>query len=92
LAERPFLVSDAERDASEYSTKEAITCQGDLSNCLGSQCYSVRYRVQLATAMLEEPLASQETTEVLMADGSVSTARISTLPFDFEQLDLIPAV
>jgi dimethylsulfoniopropionate demethylase len=92
LAERPFLVSDAERNASKYSSEEAITCQGDLTSCLGSQCYSVRYRVQLATAMLEEPFASQETIEVLMADGSVSTARVSTLPFDFEQLDLIPAV
>lgn len=92
LAERPFILSEDERDTSHYSSEEAITCQEDLTSCLGSQCYSVRYRVQLATAMLEEPLASQDTVDVLMADGTVSTARISTLPFDFEQLGLIPAV
>jgi len=92
MAERPFPLSDTQQASPTYSTEEAITCQSDLTHCLGSQCYSVRYGVQLATAMLEEPLASQESTEVLMADGSTSTALITTLPFDFERLGLNPAV
>lgn len=52
-----------------------------IQHCLGSQVYSPRYNVQLATAMLDEPLASDESCETVMADGTVAIARICALPF-----------
>lgn len=95
MAERPFVVLDrvaaagsagpdsAGPDAGKMPLPEAVTCQSDLGHCLGSQAWSPRYRRQIATAMLEEPLASEVVTEVQLADGSRASARICRLPFDF---------
>lgn len=92
LAEQPFLMPAGDELPEAHSFTEAILRHSELAHCLGSQCYSPKYQVQLATAMLDEPLASKETTEVMLADGDVCTARICALPFDFDQLDLKPAV
>lgn len=78
LAEQPFGTE----------LVEAIPQQNDLGHCLGSQCWSPRYKVQIATAVLEEPLASEASCEVLLADGRNVTAAITSVPFDFEQLGL----
>ncbi len=82
LAEQPF--------GSEVS--EAIPRQLDLTHCLGSQCWSPRYKVQIATAILEEPLASETHCNVLLADGTQVTAQICSVPFNFEQLGVKAAV
>ncbi|MFK7993869.1 MAG: dimethylsulfoniopropionate demethylase [Granulosicoccus sp.] len=63
------------------SLPEDISQQSVLRHCLGSQVYSPRHRVQLATATIDEPLASESSCEVLMADGELVIARICTLPF-----------
>lgn len=60
---------------------EDVPMQALVQHCLGSQVYSPRFGMQLATAMLDEPLASDASCEVLMADGSVATARLCSLPF-----------
>ena len=60
---------------------EDVPMQGLVQHCLGSQVYSPRFGMQLATAMLDEPLASSASCDVLMADGSVATARVCELPF-----------
>jgi len=80
FSEQPF----ARQLGLSYSTlhlPEDIAQQSVLRHCLGSQVYSPRHRVQLATATIDEPLASEESCEVLMADGEISIARICTLPF-----------
>ncbi len=88
LAERPFDDADSAREPSGQALPEAIQRQSDLSHCLGSQAWSPRYRHQLATAMLEEPLASATETMVMLADGTAAPARICSLPFDFEGLGI----
>lgn len=60
--------------------------QGLVQHCLGSQVYSPKYGVQMATAMIDEPLASETSCDVVMADGSVASARICELPFQAEVL------
>lgn len=99
LAEQPFVVASHEQLSCDESAKtpnailpEAIMLQRDVTNCLGSQVYSPRYQCQLATAMLDEPLASQSECEVLLANGVLTTARICSLPFEFEKLGVVPAV
>jgi len=87
LAEQPFYSEDE-----AGTSAEGLVLQSDLGHSLGSQCWSPKYKVQLATAMLEEPLASESATEVLLANGQPSTAQICRLPFDFEQLELKAAV
>lgn len=64
---------------------EDVPQQGLVTHCLGSQSYSPRYRVQIATAMIEEPLASESECEVVMADGTLAVARICPLPFNLEE-------
>ena len=88
LAEQPFPIPAGDELPDAHSFSEAILRHSELTHCLGSQVYSPRYQVQLATAILDEPLASQETTSVMLEDGSLSTARICAIPFDFEQLGL----
>lgn len=87
IAEQPF----AEQIEGHYASNglsEAFVVQSDRGHCLGSQAYSPRYGVQLATALLVEPLASASDCVVTMADGSEARATICSLPFDFEQLGL----
>ena len=54
---------------------------------LGSQVWSPRYQHQLITVMLEKPFFNSENEphpiNVQLQDGTVSTARILPLPFDF---------
>jgi len=99
LAEQPFVTSDqgkmpgtAYTAGGEPELPEAIVLQSEVTHCLGSQIYSPRYQCHLATAMLDEPLASQSECEVLLASGESATARICSLPFDFEKLGIIPVV
>ena len=88
LAEMPFANANSASQPAGHVLPEAIQRQSDLSHCLGSQAWSPRYRHQLATAMLDEPLASATDTTVILADGSVTRARICSLPFDFENLGI----
>jgi len=64
---------------------EDIVHQGVLRHCLGSQTWSPKYGLQIATAMLDEPLASETSCELMLADGSIATAVICELPFNLEQ-------
>ncbi len=90
LAENPFISAETNLSASAQPLPEVILQQSDLTHCLGSQAWSPRYRHQLATAMLEEPLAGATDTVVVLADGSTTQARICSLPFDFEKLGILP--
>lgn len=65
---------------------EDVQQQALVQHSLGTQVYSPRYRAQLATAMLDEPLASESGCEILMADGSLEHVRIVALPFQVEDL------
>jgi len=65
---------------------EDIPQQQLVQSCLGSQVYSPKYGVQMATAMIDEPLASDARCDVVLAEGSVASARICALPFQAEQL------
>ena len=92
LAEDLFL-SDFSGDLTTDETPpDFIPNKGDLSHCLGSQCWSPRYRCQLATAMLEEPQASEDEIDVYLANGETVQARICALPFDFAKLGISPVV
>ncbi|NND89403.1 MAG: dimethylsulfoniopropionate demethylase [Granulosicoccus sp.] len=82
LAENPFITG-AEPDRLPLPLPEAITQQSRITHCLGSQVWSPRYRQQIATAVIDEPLASESDTTLRLADGTVSRAKICTLPFDF---------
>ena len=53
---------------------------------IGSQVWSPLYHRQLATAMLDEPLASRDTLEVALSDGTRAEVRVTDLPFDFGAL------
>ena len=55
---------------------------------IGSQAWSSRYGQQLATAMLDEPLASAETLLVTFVDGGSAEAQVTDLPFDFAALGI----
>jgi len=81
LAEMPFCDS-----------REVIPSSSEMSHLLGSQVWSPRYKAQLATAMLEEPLASQSSTTVVLADGTKAEAKITSIPFDFDKLGLASTV
>lgn len=65
---------------------EDVQQQALVQHSLGTQVYSPRYRAQLATAMLDEPLASESSCEILMADGTTERVRIVALPFQVEDL------
>ena len=92
LAEDLFL-SDFHGDlTSDETPSDIIPNKGDLSHCLGSQCWSPRYRCQLATAMLEEPLAGNDELDVYLANRETVKARVCALPFDFVKLGLSPTV
>lgn len=80
MAEQPFA-EQLGIDKKQSGSAEDILKQGLIQHCLGSQAYSPRYGVQLATAMLDEPLASAEECEVVLADGTVAVATICALPF-----------
>lgn len=80
LADQPFA-KQLGIDFSIGNPPEDFPEQSVLQHSLGSQTFSPRYQVQLATAMLEEPLASKEQCEVVLLDGSVAWARIVKLPF-----------
>lgn len=55
---------------------------------VGTQVWSPRYAHQLATAMLDEPLASAATLELVLAAGDSAEVRVVDLPFDFEALGI----
>ena len=85
LADQPF----AKQLGIEFSVgqpPEDFPQQGKIQHHLGSQTFSPRYQVQLATAMLDEPLASKEQVEVVLSDGTCAWARIVALPFLAEDL------
>jgi dimethylsulfoniopropionate demethylase len=87
LAEQPFA-----RQLGLFtaigSQAEDIVEQGLVRHCLGSQTWSPKYGLQIATAMIDEPLASETSCEILMADGSTATATICDLPFNLEQFSI----
>jgi len=90
LAEMPFL--DDLSHAVSSDSREVIPSSSEMSHLLGSQVWSPRYKAQLATAMLEEPLASQSSTTVVLADGTKAEAKITSIPFDFDKLGLASTV
>lgn len=85
FAEQPFAMHLGSSIGALH-LMEDIPQQECVQHCLGSQVYSPKYRVQMATAMIDEPLASEATCDVVMADGSVATALICALPFKAEVL------
>lgn len=86
LAEQPFARYLGDENLL-WPHNEDVQHQAFLQHALGTQVYSPRYQVQLATAMLDEPLASEPTCEVLLEDGSQAQALICALPFELEQFD-----
>lgn len=80
FAEQPFARYLGNSDAL-WPEHEDVPHQSTLHHTLGTQTYSPRYQVQLATAMLDEPLASEAHCDVLMDDGSQAQALICNLPF-----------
>lgn len=86
LAEDPFLDNQYSDTNVSDLRLEALLRQQDLSHFLGSQCWSPRYGCQIATAMLEEPLASEKCIDVILATGETVQAQTSELPFDFAKL------
>ena len=85
FAEQPFALHLGSSIGALH-LMEDVPQQTLVQHCLGSQVYSPKYGVQLATAMIDEPLASEATCDVVMADGSVATARICALPFQADVL------
>jgi len=90
LAEMPFVGLGTDVDG--FSVVEAIPSASETGHFVGSQVWSPRYKTQLATAMLEEPLASESSTEVRLADRSKAEAKITSIPFDFNKLGLAARV
>ncbi len=88
FAEQPFAMQLG-LPVAQDNLPEDVPMQSVVQHCLGSQVYSPRFGVQLATAMLDEPLASNTSCDVVMADGSVATARLCNLPFT--AVDFMPA-
>ena len=78
FAEQPFA-AHLGLNHSAGKSPEDVPQQGVVQHCLGSQTYSPRHQIQLATAMLDEPLASESSCEVLMANGETRVAR--DMPF-----------
>jgi dimethylsulfoniopropionate demethylase len=96
LAEQPFIDLSFDQ-AAEYipddyeeaiELPDALVLQKDSGPSLGSQAYSPRYGVQLATAMLLEPQASETHCFVQLADKTIVEAKVCSLPFNFEQLGI----
>ena len=85
LAEQPFARQLGLEHLS-HAMPEDVFHQEQVQHCLGTQTFSPRFGVHIATAMLDEPLASASACEVLLADGSTGTARICSLPFSLEDL------
>ena len=85
------LVLDAPDDARPFAD-DPFAPLGDAAgdSFVGTQVRSPRYRTQLATAMLDEPLASAPALELALADGSRAEARVTDLPFDFAALGIEP--
>jgi len=89
---RPFAVGtgDSRGLADEVSAASSFLAEaaeaGD--SFIGSQVWSPRYRCQLATAMLDEPLASRDTLRTRLDDATIVTAQVCDLPFDFNALGL----
>lgn len=78
---------------SGHAESDVVMLNNDISSSsLGSQCWSPRYRHQLATAMMNEPEASQEQVMVTLEDGTEVLAKVCELPFDFSQLGITPSV
>jgi len=80
IAEQPFVSQLGLEFINGYQPED-IVHQAYIQHCLGSQTYSPRYQVQIATAMIDEPLASERCCELQMADGSSATAHLVELPF-----------
>jgi glycine cleavage system aminomethyltransferase T len=84
----PFAGTSPSAAGEPGALPEAFTLQETVTHCLGSQAWSPRYRQQIATAMLDEPLASETTTTVTLADGTTASARVCSIPIDFAGLGL----
>lgn len=78
-AARPFAT-----DPFGHGVFAVATDAGD--SFVGSQAWSPRYGHQLATAMLDEPLASATSIGIVLADGTTAEAQVSDLPFDLAAL------
>ena len=76
---RPFALAEAAFEPLGAAAGESF---------IGSQAHSRYRRHQLATAMLDEPLAGRESLPVALADGGTAEARVCDLPFDFDALGI----
>jgi len=74
--------------ATEQQHGAILDAQNRRIGRLGSQVWSPRYRHQLATVMLENPFMTKhvpsQQIEVKLADGSLTNAKLLSLPFDFK--------
>ena len=55
---------------------------------LGSQAWSPRYHLQLATVMLEQPESHGQSIDLQLMNGATATAHIMDVPFDFNLLNM----
>ena len=56
---------------------------GELVGRLGSQAWSPRHQIQLATVMLEKPFLNKSTLKLQLHNDQLATAQVVDLPFDF---------
>ncbi|MFK7892937.1 MAG: dimethylsulfoniopropionate demethylase [Granulosicoccus sp.] len=91
VSEQPFTAQSVDEEHPYGSLQEALFLSEQTGHSLGSQVYSPRFRKQLATVMIEEPLLSEVEhhgqCEVVLEDGQRVTARVCTLPFDFTWME-----
>ena len=87
---RGLMLSAEEGPRPFAFAEEALRASGDGAgdSFVGSQAHSSRYAHQLATAMLDEPLASRERVAVTLATGKEAEASVHDLPFDFAALGI----
>lgn len=89
---RPFAVGTGDARGLADEVSNASSFLADAADAgesfIGSQAWSPRYRCQLATAMLDEPLASRNMLRTRLDDATIVEARVCDLPFDFPALGL----
>lgn len=69
---------------------QAFSQHGELAGAsfIGSHIWSPLHGCQIATAIIDEPLASRDVLSLTMEDGSQAEAMVTDLPFDFFALGL----
>ncbi len=84
------LLIDAPEGATPLAENPVVSAESDNKyfpiSVVGSQAWSPRYRMQMATVMLDAPFCNQASVEVQLVDGRTVDAKIQSIPFDFTGL------